>query len=73
MSSTAFALGGRPGLRPDALPKPIQRRIGIIRANPLAQPVGVVDGHIERIPVGVLHQQVFALHASETAHDQPLE
>ncbi len=67
------ALRGRPGLAPGALAQAVERRVSVFWSNPLAQPVGVVNGDIERVAIGVLHQQVFALHAAQITDHQPFK
>ena len=44
-----------------------------VRTNPFAQAIGVVNGYVEYVAVGVLHQQIFTLHTTHRTGDQSHE
>ena len=53
-SSSALRAGGGFGLSPRSLAQPVRVGLGIVGADPFAQPVGMVDGDVEVSPLAYL-------------------
>ena len=67
------ALGSGLRLVPTAVAQAIKRRVYSIWTDPFAQPVGVVHRYVERVAVGIGHQQVLSFHPAQVTNDQALE